>query len=256
MEYFILPFVGLIAAFLTFFSGFGLGTLLLPVFSIFFPIPIAMTMTAIIHFLNNVFKFFLVRKNTDWSIVIHFGIPALIAAFIGSIIFIGVSHTSSIIQYKFFGKMYYIDPLKLMIGFLLIIFATVELKIESLDMLFKKKHLILGGILSGFFGGLSGFQGVFRSLFLINCNLTKEAFIASGVVIACLVDAARIPIYGFSLHQEMIRNNLLLILMMIATFMGSYLGNIFLKKTTIQLLKLIIAVFIYIISIGLILGLI
>lgn len=248
--------MGFIAALLTFFSGFGLGTLLLPVFSIFFPVPIALIMTAIIHFFNNFLKFLLVYKNINWSIVIHFGMPALFAAFIGAFIFVGISNISSSFQYEFFGKTYSMSPLKLMLGFLLIMFATLELKIESLDFHFKKKHLVFGGILSGFFGGLSGFQGVFRSLFLINCNLKKEEFIASGVVIACLVDAARIPTYSFTLHQEMIKNNFsLLILIMVATFFGSYLGNVFLKKVTIKLLKIVITIFIYIISICLIIGL-
>lgn len=257
MEYLILPLVGLIAALLTFFSGFGLGTLLLPVFSLYFPIPVAMIMTAIIHFFNNFFKFFLVRKNTNWKIVIHFGMPALVAAFVGAFIFISIASIASNIEYELFGRTYSINPLKLMLGFLLIIFATLELKSESLNFHVKKKHLTLGGILSGFFGGLSGFQGVFRSLFLINCNLTKEEFIATGVVIACLIDVARIPTYSFTLHQEMLKNNfILLTLIMVATGIGSYFGNIFLKKTTMELLKIVVAIFIYVVSIGLITGLI
>lgn len=257
MEYFTLPAIALIASLLTFFSGFGLGILLLPVFSIFFSIPIAVTMTAIIHFFNNFFKFFLVGKNTNWKIVISFGVPALFAAFIGAFVFLGISQLSSIGQYEFFGKTYSFEPLKLIVGILLLIFATLELKTESLNLHLKKKHLIFGGILSGFFGGLSGFQGVFRSMFLINCNLSKEEFIASGVVIACLVDLARIPTYSFLLQEGLIRRNFfLLIIAMIAAFVGSYLGNIFLKKTTVQLLKISIAIFIYIISISLMAGLI
>jgi hypothetical protein len=255
MEYFILPAVALIVALLTFFSGFGLGTVLLPVFTIFFPIPIAITMTAIIHFFNNFFKFYLVGKNTNWKIVITFGMPALLAAFIGAAVFVSLSQISFIGRYELFGKVHLIEPLKLILGVLLLIFVTLELKTESLNLQLKKKHLIIGGLLSGFFGGLSGFQGVFRSMFLINCNLTKEEFIASGVVISCLVDLARIPIYSFSSYGVLIKNNFLLLLItMIAAFIGAYLGNIFLKKTTIQLLKIIIAIFIYVISIFLIMG--
>ena len=44
--------------------------------------------------------------------------------------------------------------------------------------------LAAGGLLSGFLGGLSGHQGALRSAFLIKCGLSKEVFIASGVVIA------------------------------------------------------------------------
>jgi len=37
-------------------SGFGLGTLLLPVFALFFPLPVAIAATALVHLANNFFK--------------------------------------------------------------------------------------------------------------------------------------------------------------------------------------------------------
>ena len=40
--------------------------------------------------------------------------------------------------------------------------------------------------MSGFLGGLSGHQVALRSAFLIKCGLTKESFLGSGIVIACL----------------------------------------------------------------------
>ena len=56
--YIVCSLVALLASGLTFFSGFGLGTLLTPVFALFFPIEIAITITSIVHFLNNLFKCF------------------------------------------------------------------------------------------------------------------------------------------------------------------------------------------------------
>ena len=41
---------------LTFFSGFGLGTLLLPFFLIVFPPPVAVAATAAVHLVNNLFE--------------------------------------------------------------------------------------------------------------------------------------------------------------------------------------------------------
>ncbi len=54
-----------------FFSGFGVGTILTPVFIIFFPIDIAIAMTAIVHFLNNVFKFGMTYKSIEETILDH-----------------------------------------------------------------------------------------------------------------------------------------------------------------------------------------
>ncbi|MEO8167675.1 MAG: sulfite exporter TauE/SafE family protein, partial [bacterium] len=56
MEYAVVSIVALLASGLTLFSGFGLGTLLLPAFLLFFPTELAIAMTAIVHFLNNIFK--------------------------------------------------------------------------------------------------------------------------------------------------------------------------------------------------------
>ena len=56
MELFVIAAVALIASLLTFFSGFGLGTILTPVLVIFFPVEIAIALTGIVHLLNNFFK--------------------------------------------------------------------------------------------------------------------------------------------------------------------------------------------------------
>jgi len=51
MDYFVIALVAFTASLLTFFSGFGLGTLLTPAFALFFPINLAVALTAIVHFL-------------------------------------------------------------------------------------------------------------------------------------------------------------------------------------------------------------
>ena len=84
MNYIIICGIALLGSGLTLFSGFGLGTLLTPVFALFFPIDIAIAMTAVVHFLNNLFKLLLVGRATDWSIVKQFGIPSVLAAILGA----------------------------------------------------------------------------------------------------------------------------------------------------------------------------
>ena len=69
---------------LTFFSGFGLGTLLLPFIALFFPIEIAIIYTALIHFLNNIWKMTLLRKSISLKVVLLFGLPAIGGAILGA----------------------------------------------------------------------------------------------------------------------------------------------------------------------------
>ncbi len=71
MEIVIICLSAFFTAVLTFFSGFGLGTILAPVFAIFFPIDIAIALTGVVHFSNNLFKMALVGKNTDKAVAKH-----------------------------------------------------------------------------------------------------------------------------------------------------------------------------------------
>jgi uncharacterized membrane protein YfcA len=69
MEIALITLVALGASLLTFFSGFGLGTILTPFMAIFFPVETAIALTGIVHLLNNLFKFVLVRRHVDWPVV-------------------------------------------------------------------------------------------------------------------------------------------------------------------------------------------
>jgi uncharacterized protein len=68
MEIILISLVAFIVAILTFFSGFGLGTILTPVFMIFFPVELAIGLTGIVHFFNNIFKLILVGRNADKTV--------------------------------------------------------------------------------------------------------------------------------------------------------------------------------------------
>ena len=68
---------------MTLFSGFGLGTLLLPVMVLFFPVDLAIALTAVVHALNNLFKCWLLGRHADGAVVLKFGLPAILAALLG-----------------------------------------------------------------------------------------------------------------------------------------------------------------------------
>jgi uncharacterized protein len=256
-EYITICLFALLGSGLTFFSGFGLGTILVPVFALFFPLDIAISLTAIVHFLNNLFKLFLVGKNASKSIVIRFGLPAIIAAFIGAYILTLISDMQPLFSYLIFNKTAEITIIKITIGSLLAFFALFDL-IPSLSKLnFNQKYIPLGGFLSGFFGGLSGNQGALRSAFLIRANLSKEQFIATGVVIAVLIDISRLIIYSSDIvKQGGSLDYLLLILASLSAFLGAFLGNRLLKKITIHALQRFIGIVLLIFSALLIAGIV
>ncbi|MGQ0828359.1 MAG: sulfite exporter TauE/SafE family protein [Bacteroidota bacterium] len=253
MEYLITCLVAFLGSGLTLFSGFGLGTLLIPAFALFFPIEIAIALTAIVHFLNNIFKLILLGKHADKEIILRFGIPSVIAAFAGAYLLTQLTHLQPLADYSLQGKLFFITPVKAMIGALMIFFALFDIIPSLANIQFDRKFLPLGGVLSGFIGGLSGHQGALRSAFLIRANLTKEVFIASGVVIACLTDISRLTVYAgkFFTHKF---NYPLIIAATLSAFTGAYFGNKFVKKITIKALQIIVAVMLIVFGVLLILG--
>ena len=202
MRYLIVCLAAVVTSGLTLFSGFGLGTLLMPVFALFFPVSLAITLTALVHFMNNLFKLLLVGTHAHRGVVWRFGLPALAGAFLGAWALLHLADLPAIATYPLFGAPHTVTPVKSVVALLMIGFALLELpqfKHRAID----QRYLPLGGILSGFFGGLSGHQGALRSAFLLKSGLSKEQFIGTGVVIACMVDVTRLLVYGRQLATGM-----------------------------------------------------
>ena len=237
MEYVIVILVALTASMLTFFSGFGLGTLLTPAFLLFFPLPIAISLTAFVHFLNNVFKFSIIGFHVDKRTLLAFGIPAVIGVVPGVLLLNSLSKLEAIYAYSIGEGSFSITWLGLLIGILMIIFSLSEFsKTSKLNT--NRVFLMSGGLISGFFGGLSGHQGALRTSFLIRVGLSKEAFVATGVAIALFVDITRIPMYYSSWMRDLGTSEWMMVLLaVIPAFMGAWLGKKFLKKTSILFVR-------------------
>jgi len=249
-----LIFIGvaaLLTSWLTLISGFGLGTLLLPVFAIFFDLELAIALTAIVHVLNNLFKFGLLWNWVDRTTVLWFGVPGILGALGGVFVLRSLGHSAPWFQSGSIS----ISPLPLVIGALMIFFALTELFPSLLQFSFKRKLLVPGGALSGFFGGLSGHQGALRSMFLIKAGLSKEAYISTGVAIALLVDFTRIPLYLSRMPSGMMQEHGWPIIVATASaFMGALIGKRLMKKITLRTVQVVVGILMIGIGVGMGLG--
>ncbi|HCE58803.1 MAG TPA: hypothetical protein DER09_13490 [Prolixibacteraceae bacterium] len=242
---------------LTFFSGFGLGTILMPVFALFFPVEVAIALTGVVHFSNNLFKMALVGKNTNKQVLLRFGIPAIFASFAGAWLLMQISGFQPLFSYHLGEKQFEVTPIKLVIAVLLFFFSLLEIIPRFQKIQFGKNKLMLGGVLSGFFGGLAGIQGALRSAFLIKAGLSKEAYIATGVVIASLVDITRLSVYVERFSTSGLHENVGLIVSAIASaVLGAIIGKKLLKKITLQFVQVFVAIMLILIALALGTGLI
>jgi uncharacterized membrane protein YfcA len=228
-----------LASALTMFSGFGLGTLLLPVFALFLPVEMAVAATAIVHGANNVLKVALLGRMADRGLVVRFGVPAILAAFTGVYVLKLLSGLPALATYVLFGMPAVVTPLKLAMAALMAAFAVIELHPRFRRLEIDRRYLPLGGLLSGFFGGLSGHQGALRSAFLAKVGISPQAFVGTNAVIGLLVDLVRISAYAAILFDARLgelaksRKGALILVGTLAAFSGVIAGRRVLHTITI-----------------------
>jgi uncharacterized membrane protein YfcA len=211
---------------------------------------VAIALTAIVHFLNNVFKLLLLGRHADKGVLLRFGLPSIVAAFVGAWLLTRLTGMGPLYSYTLGSKELSVTPVKLVIAIVLAAFALFDIIPRFSKAEFSPKWLPLGGVLSGFFGGLSGMQGALRSAFLVRAGLTKEAFIATGVAIACLIDITRLSVYSkqiISAHSSL--NYSLVVAATLAAFAGAYIGAKLLKKVTIEAVHIVVAVMLLLYSV-------
>jgi uncharacterized protein len=259
LAYLVVSLIALLVAALTLFSGFGLGTLLMPAFALFFPVTVAVAATAVVHLANNLFKAALVGRHADWRVLARFAVPAMVTALFGAWLLTRFAAVPPLLHYHLGGGDYEITAVKLVIGFLIVVFALFDLWPRLRQITFDARYLPLGGALSGFFGGLSGNQGALRSAFLIKSGLPKEAFIGTGVLAAVMVDLSRLLVYGAAFYAERFQlladgMGSLIVVAILAAFLGSFLGTRLLKKMTLHTVQAIVGGMLIFLGLGLVLG--
>jgi hypothetical protein len=249
MSLLIIGLTAFAASMLTLFSGFGLGTILTPVFGLFFPINLAVALTGVVHLLNNLFKISLLHKNVSRPMLWAFGLPSVLGGFLGALCLGWLGDLPVLFAWEWGGKLREVSLLKLCLALLMVFFALMELLPSLKSLAFAPRYLRWGGLLSGFFGGLSGHQGALRSAFLVQSGLGKTQFIATGVAIACLVDCTRLPVYFAKFSAESVANEwLTLLVATLGAFAGAWIGTRFLQKVTLNAVKWLTATMIILIA--------
>lgn len=206
-------------------SGFGLGTLLTPLFVVFYDIKIAVFLVAIVHFSNNLFKLGLFFRHLDRAVLKRFGALSVAGALVGSLLQAWLQS----------------QTLKIGLGVLLVILGTAEFLPPRFSWRIPKRLDPLGGFLSGLLGGVLGNQGAVRSAYLLNYSLSKEAFVATATIIACLIDVTRIPVYLLNYYGEIAMAWPYLVATILSAFVGTLIGKWLLDFVSLGAFRRVVA---------------
>ena len=252
LEYLVVPLAALGAAVLTLLTGFGLGTLLMPVFALFFPVPLAIALTAIVHFLNDFFEMAFLYRYVNVKVALLFGLPAAAGAYVGASLLGLVSALHPIATYELFDIHAEVTAIKLLVAVLILVFAAIEVTPSLKSITFAGRYIPLGGLVSGFFGGLSGHQGAPRAAFLIRVGLPKESYVATGVAAAILIDLSRLSVYARqTVFLKPEGHIMLLLASCVAALLGTALGSRLIGKVTLRLVRRLVSVLLTIVAAGL-----
>jgi len=233
---------------------------MLPVFALFFPIEMAVVATALVHGANNLFKVTMLGRFADREVVLKFGVTAVLAAAAGALSLGWLTELGARMSIEVNDSVVsQLTPVKLIIGLLMIGFALFELLPTFRKLQFDRKYLPLGGLLSGFFGGLSGHQGALRSAFLAKSGLSTDRFVGSNAVIGFLVDLTRVSVYvalfsragreldGMTIWPLVITGSM-------AAFLGVLIGKRYLHKVTMSSVQTLVGVLLFAVGIALVTG--
>jgi hypothetical protein len=191
-------------------SGFGIGSLLTPllVLSLGMPTASAVAVLAIPHAFATAIRFTRLRGDVHGPTFREFGVASAVGGLAGAAL---QSQLTS-------------PVLTLVLSALIVLAGTTELLQRRVPLPQTSGWRLVGGMLSGLFGGLVGNQGGIRSAALLGFQLQPRQLVATATASALLVDAARVPIYFLTARAAIADSLHLLLVVAAGVTVGTFIG--------------------------------
>src|SRR3989304_9474405 len=84
MAIYLLILLTLLAATVGTMTGFGTSTIMVPVLSLFLPIPQTLLFVGILHWFGDIWKMLFFKKGFNLKLILLFGLPGIIASFLAA----------------------------------------------------------------------------------------------------------------------------------------------------------------------------
>jgi hypothetical protein len=195
-------------------AGFGIGSVLTPVFALRMDMKLAVAAVAIPHVVATAVRFWMMRRHVDAAVVRSFGVMSAAGGL-----------TGALLQGVVGGR-----GLVWVFGGLLVFAGLTGLTGLAERMRFGRTTGWIAGALSGVFGGLVGNQGGVRSAALLGFDVSPAAFVASATAVALMVDAARMPVYVFVERTRLAAIVPLMALATLGAVAGTFAGERTLRR--------------------------
>ena len=206
-------------------SGFGIGSILTPMFASLMGTKLAVAAVSLPHFIGTALRFALIRKHLDRRVLVTFGITSAIGGLAGALLHVWLR--SAVLGY--------------LLGSLLVFAGLMGITGITEMIRFGRTAGWIAGALSGIFGGLVGNQGGIRSAALLGFEVSKESFIATATAIALLVDIFRMPVYAATQYRQLIPIWATIALATVGVIIGTLAGKPLLRWIPEKMYRTIIS---------------
>jgi uncharacterized protein len=205
-------------------AGFGIGSLLTPVFNLRYDMRLAVAAVSIPHLVATSLRLWIMRRDVDRRVLKSFGLMSAAGGLTGALL---QRHAS--------GR-----GLTLVFAVLLAFAGLAGLTGFSERMRLGRTAGWIAGVISGALGGLVGNQGGIRSAALLGYDLSPAAFVSTATAAGLIVDAARMPVYVYIEHSRMLQEWPIIALATAGVVVGTLGGGRVLKRIPPQLFRKVV----------------
>jgi uncharacterized membrane protein YfcA len=206
--------------------GFGIGSVLTPVFTVELDTKLAVAAVSLPHVVSTAQRFWRLRKHVDLPLLVRFGLPSAAGGLAGALL-----------------------QGRLSDGLLTVVFASLLLFVGVSEwtglsgrMRFNGPLSYVAGGLSGVLGGLVGNQGGIRSAALLGFDVPKTTFVAVATATALVVDSARLPVYLYQEHDRLDDIWPMILVSAVGVVAGTAVGGDFLRRVPDRLFRRLVAI--------------
>jgi uncharacterized membrane protein YfcA len=209
-------------------AGFGIGSIITPVLSLFIGAKLAIVVVSIPHLIGNLIRLLMLHAHLDRRVLFSFGLMSAAGSFIGALLHAKLATPA----------------LALVLGGLLIFAGLCGVTGISKKWRFHGIWAWIAGGISGGFGGLVGNQGGIRAAAMLGLHLPKESFVATATAIALIVDLARIPVYFWSHTDALLESGRWVALTTLGVVIGTLVGARVLKNLPARGFRIVVSILI------------
>jgi uncharacterized membrane protein YfcA len=204
-------------------AGFGIGSLITPIFAMRYGMKLAVAMVAVPHVAGTALRFWFLRRALDRHVMLTFGVTSALGGLTGAVLHHWIG--GKILAYVLAA---------------LLIFAGIT-GLLGITLKFGRTGAWIAGALSGLLGGLVGNQGGIRAGAMLGFDVPKEAFVATATAVALLIDGARLPIYLYTDGAKLEPVWGTIAIATVAVLLGTLIGRLVLGRIRDETFKRVVS---------------